>query len=182
MYEVKIQDNFPVFLLLSQIWDPLSADTLYEIIVDIGSHWFAMRVVFIGVCYKVEVVGVWGCVCWYSRLCLCVSFGCVGFVGCVVLGVCCCLGFDLSFKFYRVVWLVFFQFFFFFGWVWCVGWLGLGLCVVFVSCVLCCLGFCVCVFLFIFRVGWWGLTSGVVRRGRRDGRLREGRDPICTVS
>ena len=62
-----------------------------------------MRDVFIGVCYKVEVVGVWGCVGCLVGLCMCVSFGCV------VLWVCCFGGvfvvwfLILSFKFSRVV-------------------------------------------------------------------------------
>jgi len=48
-----------------------------------------MRDVFIGVCYKVEVVGVWGCVSCNWLVCVCVSFGCVVFCY-VVLGACFC--------------------------------------------------------------------------------------------
>jgi len=39
-----------------------------------------MRGVFVGVLYKVEVVGVWGRDGCYLLVCLCVSFGCVGVV------------------------------------------------------------------------------------------------------
>ena len=71
-----------------------------------------MRVVFIGMCYKVEVVGVCGCVCCKSRLCLCVIFGCVGLLGVFVLG---CVVVLFWFLIY-VLWsglTGFFQFFFF---------------------------------------------------------------------
>ncbi len=51
-----------------------------------------MREVFIGVCCKVEVVGVWGRVVVFRLVCVCVSFGCVG-LRLFVWGVCCCLCF-----------------------------------------------------------------------------------------
>ena len=56
-----------------------------------------MRGVFIGVCYKVEVVGVWGCVGCLVGLCMCVSFGLCCFVGVLFWGCVCCLVFDLKF-------------------------------------------------------------------------------------